>query len=622
MKIYTYTLFIFLFISTNLLWGQNDWNLTKAKKLVSNAQKVAAEGKWDDAIRMLDDTLVNLNNEDLAPYKSYLLFSKAYLYQKRPSLADSSISNLELAQNTYIDALRSQPEDVRILNNLIWVSNKLGDRTSAENYAQRALQLDPGNATNWHLVLGDIYQQDGQLDAAWKAYDQALQKTPTSREAAKRLLTLYQNYTYQKLKGLLEKSREFNENGMPELAVEGLELLMTYQCHQNSRIEEEVLLHWAGIIAANDWVNPRLVERIDAMNCDFEPLNALKSLLGRRNFDISGWWGDYDRRTFYYLAIQESWANYLLSTGEKREALELYRYCKENVVFIFDHSTEIYGKAHFLEIKIWTQIARLYADPELESTPRDFEMLEREVFSGKGKAYKRGDLESIQKFHTVLGMIYVDRERWGGLFSQNAEFQLEHALSTAAKRVEENPKAYVPLPHLHKYLGDTYKALGKIENAGNAYLDAAVGYLETDNLNLCQEMMQEVGGVENQIGNREFKNKKRAVNTILNTRLSVRGLGENAFNAESESYFGKNRANGWLENSEAVGSIDPAIVERQRFKVYADLAKAAEKQGAFNESRKLKSQASNGLSEISVLSSQEDFIRIKQMGMSDKGFRN
>src|SRR6185295_10787206 len=82
-----------------------------------------------------------------------------------------------------------------------------------------------------------------------------------------------------------------------------------------------------------------------------------------------------------------------------------------------------------------------------------------DMFRSKAAAYERGDLDAIQRHHTVLGMIYARRGVWTSTGrAQNAIFQLEHALSVARQR--EASVGPQPLPELKSQLADGYQSVG------------------------------------------------------------------------------------------------------------------------------------------------------------------
>ena len=553
----------------------------------------------------------------LASYRAYLYFSKAYLLQRTPE--GTGEQNLKAAQTAYESALQNQPNDLKIISNIISVSRSLNDWETAETYTREAIRIDTENEGDWYTVLGEIYELKGNQESSWKSYSDAIDKDPQNLDAAQKLLSLYDGYSYEYTDKLYQKCLQLNEYGLSEMAMKGLEDIIIKLCASNQEIKDSIILSWAGIVAGNGWVRPRLGKRLANMRCDHGAFEQLERNIAKRwptQLNNSNWWQQNERRYFFYQALQKSWADYLLSTGAKKEAMELYRSCRKESRYLRDYSEEIYGRNGVLEMEILIQIARLYGDKSLDRDGENFRILERELFEQKGEAYRSEDLESIQKFHTILGLIYVDRKKWEGGYAKNARFQLSNAISTAKRRAEIDPSVYTPLPHLYKYLGDTYTAIGNDDRAADAYLNAAIDYMETDNLSISQKMIDLAEKHIDRQSNRKTLKKRSEVVSILSTRKSISKLDASAFSKDNQQYFRNDSKFQWLTNSRLIKTVESSVLERQRFKVLADLRAQAIKVGAMDESNTLQTEAKEKVEEVTILSSQQDVIRLKEMDAS------
>lgn len=620
MKTTTYILLIFVQIMLCASLAGQNWTKARAQQVNKEAQEMATAGNWSEAFRHLDQNIAALGSDPkVASYRAYFQFSKAYLLQQTPT--GNAENNLRRAQRAYEEALRNQPGDLKILNNLVIVSQSIEDWGKAERYAQMALEVDESNTADWYVTLGDIYQSQRNWQASWKAYSTAIDQDPERLDAAQKLLALYEHYDYSDADLLFKKCLELNDNGLSEMAAKGLADLIAKVCLQTAEVRDYIVLAWAGVLADNNWVRPRLQKQLAELQCSFEPFVVLQSNLTNGwqvELARSNWWQQSERRWFYYQALQKSWADHLLATGNKRKAMELYRSGRQMVRDLEDYSEEIYGRNGVLEMELLIQLARLYGDNELDPESRNFKALESELFQQKGEAYRSDDLESIQKFHTILGLIYVDREEWGGTFAQNARFQLTRAIATAKRRAEQDPALYTPLPHLYKYLGDTYTALGDHHDAADAYLNAAVDYMETDNLAFSRAMVQKADNLLTTTSSRQLRRKRSEVQSILSARENINQLDAGAFNKNSERYFRKTIGYNWLDNPDQFRSIESSVVERQAFKALSDLKTRAQEVGANDESNSLRSEVKEKVSDVSVLSSQQDVLRIKQLDLTDK----
>ncbi len=588
--------------------------------MTSNARIMAFNGQWDEAIENMDRYISAIGSDQgLASYRAYFLFTKGFILQSMP--LGNVEENLRNAQVSYMEALRSQPGDLNILNNLVLVSKSLRDWPTAIKYSKTAFAADTLGTGEWLTVLGDMHKAHGDLNLAWTAYSDALNRNPQNRVAAQKLLGLYDEKGYWNPDRLFAKCVELNELGMAEMAVQGLTDIIISECQQNAAVAERVIFSWAGILIVNNWVGNRLERQMDRMLCDDESFRILKEVISsgwQEATEPSGWWSESDRRKFYFYALQKSWADHLLSGGAKKHAMDLNIASHNGIKYIQDFSKDIYGRKGVLEMELLIQLAQLYGDDDLEPSGENFRQLESELFQGKGDAYRSNDLESIQKFHTILAMIYVHRKKWEGGFAQNARFQLEHAISTSQTRVRRDPALYTPLPHLYRYLGVTYEALDQRDKAAEAYLNATLDYLETDNLQLSREMIAKAGENIEGSSSRVILRKRGEVQLLLNARQTIGNLNAGAFNKNDGSYFRKSREFQWLSDPGTIKSIEAAVMVRQKFKMLADLSTRAKQVGAKEENLRLQTEARSQLRELTVLSSQQDVIRIRQIGVYDR----
>lgn len=98
------------------------------------------------------------------------------------------------------------------------------------------------------------------------------------------------------------------------------------------------------------------------------------------------------------------------------------------------------------------------------------------LFSGKGEAYKRGDLEQIRDFHTALGALYSTRGEWTGPGAQNAEFQLEHMRRATRALSEKTGRPITDPPELLEKLAARYQATNRPQQAESVKRDVKRQY--------------------------------------------------------------------------------------------------------------------------------------------------
>jgi len=92
----------------------------------------------------------------------------------------------------YLNILKYEPEDVRVINNLgNWYSDH-GNNDLAKPLYERAIAIDPNQPALYHN-LGNIARDSGQLDRAEELYKKAISTDPTFHYAYGNLAQLYLN---------------------------------------------------------------------------------------------------------------------------------------------------------------------------------------------------------------------------------------------------------------------------------------------------------------------------------------------------------------------------------------------------------------------------------------------
>lgn len=115
-------------------------------------------------------------------------------------------------------------------------------------------------------------------------------------------------------------------------------------------------------------------------------------------------------------------------------------------------------------------------DSKLQALMRRYEV---KLFSEKGEAYRRNDMQVVYRMHLALGMTYAYMNVWSSLSPfQNATFQLENAGRAAerfndqAKRTGKADRLAMPPAAVLK-LSEAYVATGQRDRATQLRLDSA-----------------------------------------------------------------------------------------------------------------------------------------------------
>ncbi|MDO9040295.1 MAG: hypothetical protein Q7U65_02875, partial [Bacteroidota bacterium] len=226
-----------------------------------------------------------------------------------------------------------------------------------------------------------------------------------------------------------------------------------------------------------------------------------------------------------------------------------------------------------VKLEIAIELSGLYNRyPKLDLNNAKYEALIRELFNEKSMHYLQNDLESIQKSHTMLGLIYADRNVWKSTwFAGNAIFQLENAIKFQKRIEAKNPEKFKPVPSLYQMLAKGYQLTNQPEKEFQALVDAAVGYLDLDNLSMADSIIQKAKNITNR--DVTYKQKLNELSLITNMRFNIR----------NGSYDFKNKNIESLEKTITESDLfkmtnfknDNSFLNRQKFKILTDMGSAS-----------------------------------------------
>ncbi len=86
---------------------------------------------------------------------------------------------LQLARQTLEAARKIAPDDPKLLTQLAWVTQELGDRSAATEAYQKLTAVAPRNAEAW-MALGDLYAASGDSKRSAEAYENVVEIDPAS----------------------------------------------------------------------------------------------------------------------------------------------------------------------------------------------------------------------------------------------------------------------------------------------------------------------------------------------------------------------------------------------------------------------------------------------------------
>jgi tetratricopeptide (TPR) repeat protein len=200
-----------------------------------------------------------------------------------------------------------------------------------------------------------------------------------------------------------------------------------------------------------------------------DPIRALADAYRRRAGDdlyreagSAEWWhsGSYDQRRAWSSALRwiGDWHN---KQGATRVARSFYE------------AAIGYGAGQLIEPWVdrsaLVPLAMIYArdddngSREMQQRVREFAEI---LFSAKGVAYEKGDVEQIREYHAALGAYYASKGVWTSNDARNAEFQLTR-MREVTDRLKQSGKNVSDPPELLAKLAEHYQVTNRPALAAN-----------------------------------------------------------------------------------------------------------------------------------------------------------
>lgn len=567
------------------------------------------------------------------PHLAYLEFNLGYLYNHYGFMEVDDYIGKSI--HYYQRSISYEPNNLKTLNNLAIAFEQNTQYDSSIWILKKMSRLDPANEGLYLTMIGDLYHSMGNLEKSKVSYQRALLSDNPPPSAGLKIIDLYKEDRNASISDIYKQCLEFEKQGNPEIAKPGYEqiLLRAYASERgntseriNERTDElyendqsilnEVVLNWLSTTIQLEYVSPSLLVNAGLESVELEPIRELQQLFALWALEKDPyhpgeqlrWWKSDARRNFYLLAFEKSYADHIINKGRSEYAIQLYEHVLDRLWSSQDFSRPIFGREDMLLTDLVVLMARIYNNPKFKNEDK-WRNLEEHILREKGAAFQTNDLANRQKFHTILGQIYLERGEFTGGGYRNARFQLENAISVAMRRAESDPSLYRPLPNLYYLLGNLHDTLQNRREAYDAYVNAALGYLESDNIRYSG-LMIEKASIRNQ--QQEFdRSKLIAVETIYKTRAQIPTLNKDWFDQSLNDQSTKQPPFPWLTDRAIEFVIPSDILERQRFKTLSDLSARAAKVEAAYATKKLSDEARNSAKNVKVMTTRQDEIRLR-----------
>ena len=518
----------FIFFATSNIVAQTS-EIEQTRSLTSQAQNLVNQKSWEEAIQLLQEGLQNCDNQKKAiECRVILNFNLGYLYQIK-DIGDVK-TNHTVAAEYYNKALSDQPHNVQIISNLALVLQHLGKWEEAVNMFNRAAEIDTEKRESYLIAIGDLYLENNHLSQALESYRKAVGLNPTNETAHRKILTLYKRLPVEQIDELFEYSVYLEEINHPELAKDGFDQVINRSFISNSSLAEEALIYWAELSALQGWIDEESLQALPVQEWSSSAINELIGLVGNPEINANNlnWWGENLLRSHVAASILKAVGTHMYVNGEIIRTANVYELALWIAPGFYSYDHELANKP-IIRMNIVLELASLYTKhPQLDPNGDKFQDLEDLLFREKGTSYEMGALEAIQRSHTVLGLIYAEREKWSRWGADNGIFQLEHALSTAKQLAEIDPKNFQPLPHLQSLLIKGYSEIGREDKIFTLSLNSAMGYLDLDDISKAEQMLESASTFF-ATGTVTEKRKHNELKIILTTRQQIEELTQDNF---------------------------------------------------------------------------------------------
>jgi tetratricopeptide (TPR) repeat protein len=604
-----------------------------AKETLANSDAARRAAKTAEVFVARDDfkaaveSLSTVNCQGDVGCQTLVDFTYAWVYESWAGMTpEQSRALLTRALNYYQRARKASPENTQILTNLALVAHRLGDFKTAAGAMTDVIKLNPDDAYQSYLFLGEVLQSAGDDRSALRMYHAAVKTNPHDAKGHQRLLDIYRKTG--SAKDLFKYSMRIRRN-FPDLAATGFESAIGLLYKEDAKVASQSLAMWTAIrsnLGALSAVEFEQLPTVKAWN--FTGLRQLRRVVmsdkGPPSSKAISWWTRNALRQDAMARLLRLKATRLIATAETTKVKQQDRIDAQRIAIAYlTAAVEVAPQYHHYldgtlagssnaKLDAATNLVTLHhslkagADPQGLSGVSESELSEMTdvLFYGKGGAYAAGQLSDIQRYHTVLGMIYYEtrRDKSGG--ADNAIFQLSHALKTAEKIADQKPEKYEPLPELQLLLAKVYQRQGQTADAARESLSAAMGFLEKDDLPKASKAL---------VSAKQKGANTAAVSTILQGRQAVMTEGAALLKAQPGSdAVSLDPKISWLKNPDAL-NLPKKFVEGQQFKTLADLGNQLTSKTDKALANSVNRLALDAASKNQVLTSPSDVKRIQRL---------
>jgi len=539
--------------------------------------KIATSMNTDEGIRFLTNNAercYSASNRDECSFK--LFFTAGYLSQKNMlrSQGQEHDKYAEFAMQFYNEALRSKPAGIPALTNIYFLYRSLNNYQQALTTLDKLIEADSENEGKYLLNKAEIYTEtSNHLNAAIcyrKAFFTNRNETVclNAFNAYNEVASFHDFYT-----GMNSFIKELMDSREYDLARKGYLFVLKKAISVNDQsIAGEACVDWLDALTLSpERITGSIVDELPdtiawGSECNFQlhkmfsdPLNFLTS---QRNKSFS-----LKERHIIATVLLGLESGYVMQ-GDIEYAVKLLEEAFKAAPWFYQYHSDELKDLYPVQTNIALELARLYTNyPEFDPDNSKFNSLIRELFNEKAAHYKQNDLEAIQRSHTVLGLIYAERNIWNSNWSAgNAIFQLEHAIKIQNELEKKDPSKYKPVPSLYQTLAKGYAITGQKKAEATALINAAKDYLDIDYIAASEKYVKQAKNI--QVLTPEQTTFLSALNSIITIRSDILN---NKLNFREDPAVLEQTISSSVLFADSVKIPDNSFLNRQRFKVLSDI---------------------------------------------------
>lgn len=573
-KISKLTAILVLFLSLTTILQAQDSVLTDVDSICNTALVLP----FDEGIALITSNFEKCKNssqESTCLLKLY--FTAGYMYQSASNESPANQQALLSESIAYYKRAHAiDPNDISVINNLFLVNKAMGNYENAINILDLAIKADKKNKLKYEINKGDIYYEIKDFKKAIEFYTPAFFMNVNNEGLGWKIL-----YSYSQLSdpdeafgGLVTFSGKLFDQEVNDLARNGyLYAVKNALAIKDNEKAVQACISWAETLARKNTITGTYADELPDLKTWPSPCNEELQMLLTNSFgklENIKWWTVNDFRRHITATIFLKMKSAALIDGDIETAVKMLETALDIAPEFYRYEGDPKLKKYFpVKLEIAIELSGLYNRyPKLDLNNAKYEALIRELFNEKSMHYLQNDLESIQKSHTMLGLIYADRNVWKSTwFAGNAIFQLENAIKFQKRIESKNPEKFKPVPSLYQMLAKGYQLTNQPEKEFQALVDAAVGYLDLDNLSMADSIIQKAKNITNR--DVTYKQKLNELSLITNMRFNIRNGSYDFINKNIES----------LEKTITESDLfkmtnfknENSFINRQKFKILADM---------------------------------------------------